>query len=154
MAGFHDYDWDIHVALQGTFVFLLLHSLCWKDSEHPDANKVRLSIGLAWTVASFVWVNTDAGKFWMPMIPAGLLVAIYCVCFPFRGIWRLAVVPASALFVTLSGPCSAIVHGVRSMPAGLLAVSASFLFLAFGTLAALTRHLWHRHPSQEENFPD
>jgi hypothetical protein len=31
------------------------------------------------------------------------------------------------------------------MPAGLLAVIASFLFLGLGTVAALTREFWHHH---------
>jgi len=39
---------------------------------------------------------------------------------------------------------------LRSMPAGLLAVIASFLFLGLGTVAALTREFWHHHESKTE----
>jgi hypothetical protein len=142
---FHHYDGAGHWALQSMFVFLLLHSLRWNDKEHADANKVRMMAGVAWVIQSFVWMNSDSGRFWMPFIPGLLVLGIYCLCLPCRGVWRLSVVPAAATLVVLSGPCSATVNGVRSVPIGLLAVIASFLFLGFGTVAALTRHLWHKH---------
>jgi hypothetical protein len=144
-AVFDGHAWAVHVALQGTFVFLLLHSLRWNDKEHPDAGKVRALICLVWAIASFVWVNTEAAKFWMPLIPGAVVLATYCLCLPRRGIWRLFIVPAAALVVMASGPCSATIGGVSTMPIGLLAVCASFLFLGIGTVAALTRHLWHKH---------
>jgi hypothetical protein len=68
----------------------------------------------------------------------------YCGSLPCRGRWRLWVVPAAAMVVLLSGPCSAAVEGMRAAPAGLLAVLASLLFLGLGTVAALTRELWHK----------
>ena len=39
---------------------------------------------------------------------------------------------------------------MRSTPAGLLAVLASFLLLGLGTVAALTRELWHHHEHKTE----
>ena len=36
-------------------------------------------------------------------------------------------------------------NGLRAAPIGLLAVIASFLLLGLGTVAALTRDVWHRH---------
>ena len=133
-----------HWALQGAFMFFLLHSLRWNDREHPDANTVRMLTGLAWGIASFVWVNSEGGRFWMPFIPGAAVLGIYCVCLPCRGKWRLAAVPAAAMLVMLSGPCSAAVQDVRSAPVGLLAVVASLLLLGLGTVAALTRELWHK----------
>jgi hypothetical protein len=81
----------------------------------------------------------------MPFVPGAIVLAIYCTFLPGRGIWRLFVVPATAMVVIASGPCIAMVNEVRAAPVGLLAVVASFLFLGFGTVAALTRHLWHKH---------
>ena len=86
----------------------------------------------------------------MPLIPGAVVLATYCLCLPCRGIWRLYVVPTAALVVMSSGPCSALISGMFSMPIGLLAVSASFLFLGIGTIAALTRHLWHKHEPKIE----
>jgi hypothetical protein len=144
LSAFHHYAGATHWALQSACVFLLLHSLRWNDTQHPDANKVRMLIGFAWAIESFVWMNSDIGRFWMPLIPGAAVLVIYCVCLPCRGIWRLFVVPAAALLVILSGPCSDAVNAVCSAPAGLLAVVASFLCLGFGTVAALTRHVWHK----------
>lgn len=129
-------------AWQAAFIFLLLHSLRWNDRKYAEAGKVRLLLGLAWVVQSFIWMNSG-GKFWMPLLPAGFVLIVYCACFPCRGIWRLGIVPAAALAAMLSGPCSALVEKLTAAPAGLIAVLASFLFLAGGTVAALTRQFWH-----------
>ena len=133
-----------HWALQGGLVFLLLHSLRWDDAEHPGAEAMRRLTGVAWAIQSFVWMNTEAGRFWMPLIPAAAVLGIYCAYLPFRGIWRLFTVPAAALVVMLSGPCVAMLDILRATPPGLLALSASFLLLGAGTVAALTREMWHK----------
>jgi hypothetical protein len=133
-----------HWALQGGFVFLLLHSLRWNDAEHPGAGAMRLLAGAAWAIQSFVWMNLDFGRIWMPLIPAALVLGIYCACLPLRGVWRLFTVPAAALLVMLSGPCTAALDWLRAAPVGLLAVIASFLLLGTGTVAALTREMWHK----------
>jgi len=135
----------VHWAFQGGLVFLLLHSLRWNDGEHPGAGTTRLLTGLAWAVQSFVWVNMDEGRFWMPLIPGMMVLTTYCILLPCRGIWRLGVVPLMATLVILSGPCSLAIDCLRSAPVGLLAVVASLIFLALGTVAALTRDYWHTH---------
>jgi hypothetical protein len=140
----------INWALQGGFVFFLLHSLRWNDAEHAGAGASRNFIGIVWAVQSFVWMNCDDARFWMPFIPGVLVLALYCVLN--RGAWRLIALPASALTVILSGPCCLAIDHLRSMPAGLLAVIASFLFLGLGTIAALTRGFWH-HPGQGGSSP-
>jgi len=142
----------IHWAMQGGFVFLLLHSLRWNDAENPGASTARMLAGLAWVIQSFVWVNSDAGRFWMPFIPGVVVLGIYFACQIRRGHWDKFAVPAAATLVILSGPGNIIMDGVRSMPVGLLAVIGSFLLLGFGTAAALTRHHWHK--SEPEPAPD
>ena len=135
----------VHWAFQGGLAFLILHSLRWNDGEHPGAGTTRMLTGLAWAVQSFVWVNSDEGRLWMPLIPGMAVLVIYCVLLPGRGIWRLFVVPLVAVLVILSGPCSLAIDCLRSTPAGLLAVVASLIFLALGTVTALTRDRWHKH---------
>ena len=137
-------------ALQGGFVFFLLHSLRWNDAEHAGAGVSRNAIGIAWAIQSFVWMNCDGARFWMPFISGMLVLALYCVVLPCRGIWRLFTVPASALAVVLSGPCCLAIERLRSMPAGPLAVIASFLFLGLGTVTALTREFWRHHEHKTE----
>jgi hypothetical protein len=137
-------------ALQGGLVFFLLHSLRWNDAEHAGAGATRNFTGIVWAIQSLVWMNCEGARFWMPLIPGAVVLALYCVLMLRRGGWRLLAVPASALAVILSGPgCVAIDH-LRSAPAGLLAVIASFLFLGLGTVAALTREHWHHHEHKTE----
>ena len=142
---FENHPNAVNWAFQAGLVFFLLHSLRWNDAEHAGASSVRLLAGIVWMIQSFVWMNCDGTRFWMPFIPGLLVLGIYCVALPRRGIWRLYSVPASALIVILSGPCNMAMDRLRSTPTGLLAVMASFLFLALGTAAALTREFWHKH---------
>ena len=134
-------------AFQGGLIFMLLHSLRWNDAEHQGANTVRTVAGLVWVLQSFVWVNSDAGKFWMPCIPGVMVLGIYLAAQMLRGKWNHFAVPAAATLVILSGPGSATADSVRTMPAGILAVIGSFLLFGFGTAAALTRHVWHKQES-------
>jgi hypothetical protein len=140
----------VNWALQGGFVFFLLHSLRWNDAEHAGAGATRNFIGIIWAIQSFVWMNCEGARFWMPFIPGVLVLALYGILTLCRGGWRLLAVPASALAVVLSGPCCAAIERLRSTPVGLLAVIASFLFLGLGTVAALTRESWHHHEHKTE----
>ena len=140
----------INWALQGGFIFLLLHSFRWNDSEHPGACASRNFTGIVWAIQSFFWMNCESTRFWMPFIPGVLVLALYCVLMLCRGSWRLIMVPASASVVVLSGPCCVAIDRLSSMPAGLLAVIASFLFLGLGTVAALTRESWHHYEHKTE----
>jgi len=144
MSVFHHEAAAIHWAMQGACVFLLLHSLRWLDHEYPGANLLRMLAASLWVIQSFVWVNSDTGGFWMPFIPGAVVLGTCLACRLYRFEWKKTAVPAAALLVMFSGPCSALIEGVRTAPVGLLAVSSSFLLFGFGTLAALSRHHWHK----------
>lgn len=139
-------------AFQGGLIFFLLHSLRWNDAAHAGADGVRTLTGIVWVIQSLVWMHCENSRFWMPFIPGVMVLGVYCICLPWRGIWRLYAVPAAALLVILSGPCSMAIDRLRSTPVGLLAVVASFLFLGAGTVAALTREFWHKH--EQETKPE
>ncbi len=141
---------SVNWALQGGFVFFLLHSLRWHDAEHAGAGAARKIIGMLWVLQSFAWMNGEGARFWMPFLPGGLVLVLYGILLPCRGVWRCFAVPVSALAVMLSGPCCLAIDRLHATPAGLLAVMASFLFLGLGTLAALTRELWHDYEDKTE----
>jgi len=145
MAAFGNYDGAIHWAMQSGFAFLLLHSLRWNDCEHQGAQALRIVTGLAWVAQSFVWMYSAEGKFWMPCIPGAIVLGIYSAAQFLRGKWNQFVVPGAAVLVILAGPGAAAADGVRSMPMGLLAVIGSFGLFACGTIAALTKHRWHKN---------
>jgi len=141
---FHHYPGAGHWAFQVGFVFLLLHSLRWTDKENPGANFVRLLAGFFWVLQSLIWMNSDTSHFWMPLIPGTVVLAVCFACRLYQLEWKKSFVPVAAMLVMLSGPGTATVEGLRTAPVGLLAVTASFLIFGFGTLAALTRHHWHK----------
>ena len=143
MSVFYRHPGAGHWAMQGGFVCLLLHSLRWQDREHPGASLLRLLAGCCWVVQSFAWMNSETGRFWMPFLPAAVVLGTCFACPLHRFEWKKSTVPVAALLAMLSGPVSAAIAGVRTAPVGLLAVCGSFLLFGFGTLAALTRHHWH-----------
>jgi hypothetical protein len=144
MSMFHHHPGAGHWAMQSGFVFLLLHSLRWKDNEHPGASLARLFVGCLWVLQSFIWMSSDTGQFWMPFLPAAVVLGTCFACPLYRFEWKKSAVPVAAFLVMLSGPVSAAIAGVRTAPVGLLAVCGSFLLFGFGTIAALTRHHWHK----------
>jgi hypothetical protein len=155
MALFGNHAGAIHWALQSGLAFLLLHSLRWNDAEHQGAGAVRVVAGLVWVAHSLVWMYSGEGKLWMPCIPGAIVLGIYSAVQIFRGKCNQFVVPAAATLVILSGPGTVTADGVRAMPIGLLAVIGSFLLFGCGTIAALTRHRWHRngyHVPQVQNI--
>jgi hypothetical protein len=125
--------------------FPLLHSLRWNDAEHQGAGAVRILAGFVWILESFVWMYSGDGKFWMSCIPGAVVLGIYSAVQIFRGKWSQFAVPAAATLVILSGPSTVTADGVRVMSVGLTAVIGSFLLFGCGTIAALTRHHWHKN---------
>ena len=141
---FHHHASAGYWAMQGACVFLLLHSLRW-NAANPGANFLRILTACAWVIQSFIWMNSETARFWMPLIPGAAVLGTCLACRLYQLEWKKFVIPAAALLVMLSGPCCAALDSISTAPVGLLAVIGSFLLFGFGTLAALTRHLWHKH---------
>jgi hypothetical protein len=133
----------IHWAVQSGLVFILLHSLRWVDGEHQGARAVRIMAGILWILHTIVWVRTDAAM-WMPCIPGAIVSGAYLITQFLRGRWDTFILPAASIVTVLSGPGNALIQAIQSAPMGLLAVVGSFLLFALGTVAALTKHRWHR----------
>ncbi len=131
-------------AFQTGLVFLVLHSLRWRDEEHNGAVSVRVLASVAWVIHSLVWVRSGA-PFLQPF-SLGALVLVFWLAqgFVFKK-WSPVIVPVAALLVATSGPIDQAVAGLRTLPAGVVIIAASFLLFAVGTLAALTRHRWHKN---------
>jgi hypothetical protein len=147
---FKDFAGGPYWAVQGAFVFFLLHSLRWNDGEHPGANIVRKITCLVWVGIALLWMDPGPGQGWMPCFSGALVLGVFYlrqICFRRSG---PLVVPMAAVLVALSGPVDSLAAGVREWPAGLLAVVGSFTLFTLGTAAALTRHLWHKHPQADD----
>jgi hypothetical protein len=138
----------LHWAAQVALVFFLLHSLLWVETKETRA--ARIFAAIAWIIHSFVWVHTRDGV-WATCIPGGIVLGVCAITRLWRGRWISRLVPSAATLVLFAGPATAFVERVLRLPAPPLIVFGSFLCFGFGTIAALTRHRWHRSSSDESN---
>ncbi len=130
-------------ALQAGFTFILLHSLRWLDYEHVGTGFLRGLAGVAWVAHSFVWIRSGTA-FWHPLALAVGILAIYCVVWFVLRVQVRVVVPVAAALVALCAPANFAAAQLQFTPVGFLAVGASFLLFAAGTVVAVTKHRWHQ----------
>jgi hypothetical protein len=130
-------------AIQAGLVYFLLHSLRWEDDRHIGARAVRWLMAILWVVHGFCWMR--GGGNWLSLVTiAGTVMLIWTLRVWWLRRWELLVVPAAAVLVALSGPANFVFTKVGHAPAGLLYVVGSFALFGVGTLAALTKHRWHK----------
>jgi hypothetical protein len=130
-------------AIQAGLVYLLLHSLRWEDERHVGARTVRWLMAILWVVHGFCWMR--GGGNWLNVVTiAGTVMLIWTLRVWWLRRWELLVIPVAAVLVALSGPANFVFTKVGHAPAGLLYVVGSFALFGVGTLAALTKHRWHK----------
>ncbi|HEX5222870.1 MAG TPA: hypothetical protein VFZ59_25160 [Verrucomicrobiae bacterium] len=134
---------SLHWAMQAGFVYALLHSLRWRDYEHQGAAVARIAIASLWVLHAFICAR--AGVAFVPLfVVAALVLCVWAARGFLFQIWRPMVIPITAGLVTLCHPMNFVVMKTQTTPVGLLAVIGSFVLFAFGTVAALTKHRWHK----------
>jgi hypothetical protein len=133
----------LHWATQAGVVFMLLHSLRWRDGEHQGAATMRLLVAVVWLAHSFVWLRNGAAFLQPFSIAAAVLTIWWFRGFVFRN-WTPVVVPVAAVMVATCTPVNFAFVKLQTTPAGVIAIVGSFLLFGLGTIAALTRHRWHR----------
>lgn len=132
-----------HWAAQAGVVFLLLHSLRWRDHEHPGANGLRVFMAGGWWLHSLLWIY-DGADAWQPMAFAGLVLL---VCWSRASLfvrWSPQVVPGAALGIAFSSPVNLAVQTVHNTPTGIIAVMVSLMLFVAGTALAVSKQHWHR----------
>ncbi len=134
----------VHWAIQAGLVFFLLHSLRWRDDEHEGAALARVLTGIAWVLHSFVWVRCGA-EFLQPFSIGAMVLVIWLTQGFVFSKWSPMVVPVAALMVATCSPMNLAITSLRTVPTGVVIIGASFLLFALGTVAALTRHRWHKY---------
>ena len=132
-----------HWAAQAGLVFLLLHSLRWRDIEHDGAGAVRAIAAVVWVLHAFVWTR-DGAAFWQPLAVAGVVLVVCVGLRLIRGRWIARVVPVAGMLVAVAGPANFIIIKLQTTPVGVMAVAGSFLLFGLGTIAALTKHRWNK----------
>lgn len=135
----------LYWAMQAGFGYFLLHSLRWQDEQHQGATGVRIFVAACWVFHSFIWVRNGATLTQSLALASGLLL-IWTI----RGLiwknWQQLTLPITAGLVMLCLPTNLAIVKTQSAPAGVLYVVGSFALFGLGTLAALTKHRWHKHP--------
>ena len=134
---------SLHWAAQAGLVYFLLHSLRWRDWEHPGAAVIRICMASIWVLHTFVWTRSGV-SFVSPLLVACVVAGIWsCRGFLFQ-IWRPLVIPIAAGLVALCHPLNFTVIKLQTTPVGVLAMIGSLTLFALGTAAALTKHRWHK----------
>jgi hypothetical protein len=136
-------DW-FHWAAQAGLVYYLLHSLRWQDDEHPGAKLVRWCVAAVWTVHALAWVRSGA-TISQTLLVAGLVLGVWAGRGLILKVWQPLALPVAAGLVALCSPANFIIVKTQSAPTGLLYIVGSFVLFGIGTVAALTKHRWHKH---------
>lgn len=136
-----------HWAFQAGFAYFLMHSWRWNDSQHVGAKGARWFIAALWVLHSFCW--THGTQVWIGPIVVGASVATLYIL---RGLlfksWQPVAIAIAAGLTALCPPLDYAATKISGAPAGVLYVVASFLLFGVGTLAALTKHRWHKATPQ------
>lgn len=133
----------MHCAFHGSMMFLLLHSLRWDDAREASAGTLRWITAILWVLHACLWTVTGGPAWQIAAVGAGVVLTWLAVLWFRRVRPPLAVVVAGSA-VASSGPGLQAAAWLMAAPVGLLAVAASFVLLAVGTVTALTKHRWHR----------
>ena len=128
------------LTIQFGLVSLLTHSLRWEDSMHKGAAILRIVAGVLWVFLSISWLREsphDARV--LVYIAASLLLIAYSVYALVHYTWKPAVIPVFAIVVLASEPGSRAAGDLTNISPGFLAIGASFLLFALGSLAAFSK---------------
>jgi hypothetical protein len=127
-----------------SLVFVMTHSVRWRDHEHKGAWIFRNIAGLLWVLISFSWLQEPGyGARVTIYSSAGLLLLYYTFHSSLIRSWKPLAVPFYSVAVLFSQPAKRFADSVADISPGFLAIIASFVLFAAGTLAALTKSKWN-----------
>jgi hypothetical protein len=143
-----------NLAVQAGFMFLMLHSLLWKDEAHPGAAGARIFACSLWTLHSLIVVLTHSPYSGAMISTMAAVVLSTCgIIKLIRGTWPPLVLPISAGIALLMYPGNLAVIMAQDTPVGLWVIAGSFLLFAIGTVTALTRSKWNPTPAKAAITP-
>jgi hypothetical protein len=132
------------LPIQTGLVFLLLHSMRWRDEDDRSGKTARMLGCLLWVGDSAFVILAPLPHARLIISCAGALVLGAAVAARWRlGTWLTPVLPLAALVVLAMPPVFVAIDWLRTVPGGLVALGGSFLLFGLGTLAALTKSRWH-----------
>jgi hypothetical protein len=133
----HDFT---RLAIQFGLVSLLAHSLRWEDHMHKGAAILRIAAGVLWVFLSISWLRESAHDARVAVyIAASVLLIAYGIYAVVHYTWKPWVIPVFAIAVLASEPGSRAAGDLTNISPGFLAIGASFLLFALGSLAAFSK---------------
>lgn len=127
-------------ALQCSLLFLLGHSLFWKEKQEDGAETIRWIAAIAW-VANSWFLPTDAALALRSTVWGGavVLLAAYAWLSWNRRTWQPWCLPLTTVLVLAAYPGRWLGGNVQAIPAGLFGLMASFVVFGLGTALAVWR---------------
>ncbi len=130
----------IRLVIQIGLVSLLAHSLRWDDRLWNGARILRNLAGVLWVLLSASWLRESAHDARLPVyIGASVLLILYGVYAVFYHAWKPRAIPVFSVAVLVSEPGFRFAGELTNAPPGFLAIAASFLLFALGSLAAFSK---------------
>jgi len=135
----------IHCAIQVALVSSLAHSLRWDDQAHRGATALKAVTGVLWILISCSWLLESVQHARLLVDPAAaLLLLIYLLNVWIFRTHKNLFVPICAGVVLLSEPTMISARWLENEPAGMVAITTSFLLFALGSVAAFSKPKWWR----------
>ena len=132
-----------YLPLQVAMVFALVHSLLWRDEDHPGAVIVRRFITACWVIYSGGMLFAGTPELvTLIMGAASVLIVAACLRRWLTGEWGpWSVLAGAATLVVLQAGRQGLGF-LRDVPEGLLTVLGAFALFAAGTILAVTKPRW------------
>jgi len=135
-----EYSRGLNAAVQCSFLFLLLHSLLWRDEAHPGARSARVLACCLWSFHSILFICADSPHSTLILSTGSTLLLVACMVIRFvRGQWPPLVLPIVAAAVLFVSQGNRLTGSAESIPVGLWVVAGSFVLFAAGTALALAK---------------
>jgi hypothetical protein len=126
----------------------------WKDRLHKGAATFRTLIGVWWVLLASSWTRDPAYGVSLPAYGGAFILLI---SYGIRGAiyrdWKPRTPPICALIVCASKPGVWMAEDVMNASPGFLAISASFLLFALGSLVAFSKPKHSSVPGEPEPSP-
>lgn len=128
------------LAFQIGLVSILVHSLRWEDCMHKGATIFRTLTGVLWVLLASSWVRESAYSVCLPAYIGAAILLICCgVRIALYRHWKPWTPAVFSIIVLISKPGSRVAQNLGDASPGFLAIGASFLLFALGSLVAFSK---------------
>jgi hypothetical protein len=140
------------LAFQIGLVSILIHSLRWEDHLQKGAATFRIFTGMLWVFLASSWVREPTYEVCLPpYIDAAILLVYWSTRMAIYREWKPWTPAVFSTIVLISKPGSRVAQNLSDASSGFLAIGASFLLFALGSLIAFSKR--RNLPGKSEPAP-